>query len=166
MPISDTPREQGDGTGPEQLGDAISQMMNGLGDNLFDTDGAKKINDQATSVLGSANEGGWAISEEGAKVYIKACDEFLDRYEEMIKKAQQLTKQVTLGASPYAYQVAGFNTKVADGDENSLIPNLQLMQDGFQKLKEALQDAQNNYNEEEEAVVQHMGKLVPADETT
>lgn len=40
-------------------------------------------------MLGFANEGGWAISEEGAKVYIKACDEFLDRADEMIGKAEQ-----------------------------------------------------------------------------
>lgn len=117
-------------------------------------------------MLDSANEGGWAISEEGGKAYIKACDTFLDRADEMISKAEQLTKQVKLGSSPYAYQVAEFNTKVADGEEKSLVSNLKFMRDGFEKLKEALEVAQNNYNEQEESVVQHMGKLVPRDEAT
>lgn len=84
----------------------------------------------------------------------------------MMRMADDLTNRVKLGSSPYAYTVAEFNTKVADGDEKSLIPNLKLMKDGFEKLKEALQVAKNNYNEEEESVVQHLGKLVPRDETT
>lgn len=84
----------------------------------------------------------------------------------MIGKAKFLTRRAKLGSSPYAYQVADFNTKVADGDEKSLIPNLKLMKDGFEKLKEALQVAQNNYNAQEESVVQSMGKLVPRDEAT
>lgn len=79
---------------------------------------------------------------------------------------QQLTKRVKRGSSPYAYAVAEFDTKVADNDENSLIPNLQLMKDGFEKLKAALQVARNNYNEQEESVGQHLGKLVPPDEAS
>lgn len=78
MPISDTPQEQGDGAGPGALGDPMSQMMDGLEDKLFDNDQAESMNKQAKSVLDSANEGGWAISEEGGKAYIKACDTFLD----------------------------------------------------------------------------------------
>lgn len=167
MPVDDTSRaEQGDGAGPDQLDGTMSGMMDGLVDNLFDSDGAEHINKRAGSVLDSANEGGWAISEEGAKAYIKACDTFLDRVDEMLKKAEQLTERVKLGSSPYAYSIAEFNTKVADGDEKSLVPNLKLMKDGVEKLKEALQVAQKNYNEQEESVVQHMGKLVPPDEAT
>lgn len=166
MPISDTPQAQGDGAGPDELGDPMSQMMDDLEDKLFDNEAAEQMNKQAKSVLDSANEGGWAISEEGATAYINACDEFLDRAEKMVMKAEELTEKVKLGSSPYAHQVAEFNTKVADGDDKSLMPNLKLMWDGFEKLKEALKVAKNNYNEQEESVVQHMGKLVPRDEAT
>ena len=165
MPIGDTSQaEQGDDSGGSHEEGGIPTVMDRLAENPFDNEASKHMHQQASSVLDSTNEGGWAISEEGAKMYIKVCDTFLDQYDDMIGKAQQLTKRVKLGSSPYAYAVAEFNTKVADGDKNSLIPNLKLMKDGFEKLKEALQVARNNYNEQEESVVQHLGKLVPPDE--
>lgn len=128
---------------------------------LLDNASVSDFNKQAHEIKDSAENGGWAISEEGMRVYRKACDTFLDRYDEMIEKAKRLERQVKLGSSPYAYQVAEFNVKVANGDESSLIPNLQLMKDGYDQLKEALVIAMKNYNENEDSVVQELGKLAP-----
>src|SRR5699024_3386807 len=131
--------------------------VTGLG--MLDKKSVTEVNKQAHHVKEAAENGGWAISEEGMRAYKKACDTFLDRYTEMLEKARQLEKEVKLGSSSYAYQVAKFNVKVANGDENSLIPNLQLMKDGYEQLKEALTTAKNNYNENEDSVFQQLEKL-------
>jgi hypothetical protein len=70
-----------------------------------------------------------------------------------------LAQQAQMGSSPYAYKVAEFNVKVANGDEQSLIPNLELMKDGFEKALEALEIARRKYRETEEAHNQTFVKL-------
>jgi len=142
----------------EAIGAVAQKVTSGA---LLDTASVSDFNKQAHQIKDSAENGGWAISEEGMRVYKKACDTFLDRYDEMIEKAKRLERQVKLGSSPYAYEVADFNVKVANGDESSLIPNLQLMKDGYDQLKEALTIAMKNYDDNEDSVVQQLGKLEP-----
>src|SRR5699024_9944547 len=142
----------------EAIGAVAQKVTSGA---LLDTASVSDFNKQAHQIKDSAETGGWAISEEGMRVYKKACDTFLDRYDEMIEKAKRLERQVKLGSSPYAYEVADFNVKVANGDESSLIPNLQLMKDGYDQLKEALTIAMKNYDDNEDSVVQQLGKLEP-----
>jgi hypothetical protein len=45
--------------------------------------------------------------------------------------------------------VADHNVTVANGDEHSLIPNLEMMKDGYERLKEAFEIAHKNYRETE-----------------
>lgn len=162
MPFEDQSRaEQGDVAEGEK-GTAFLASLTGEG--IVEHEQAQAFNQQAQDVLASANEGGWAISEEGMNAYIKACDAFLDRYPDIIREVRQLTRRVQLGSSPYAYAVADFNVTVANGDEHSLIPNLKLMRDGYEKLREALTVARRNYDEQEESVVQNLGKLVAPDD--
>lgn len=129
--------------------------------NILDSKSVSDFNKQAHDIKESADNGGWAINEDGMNVYRKACNEFLDRYEEMIDKARRLEYRVKLGSSPYAYAIADFNVTVANGDERSLIPNLELMRDGYEKLKAALETAQKSYDENEDSVVQDIEKLNP-----
>jgi hypothetical protein len=67
-----------------------------------------------------------------------------------------------LGSSDYAYQVADHNVTVANGDEHSLIHNLDLMKDGFERLREAFEIARKNYREADAEFDQHLGKINPA----
>lgn len=127
----------------------------------FDSEQVESFNQHAHEIKDSAAEGGWAISDEGMREYQKVCDAFLDRYDEMLNKARALTERVKLGSSPYAHAVAEFNVKVANGDERSLIPNLELMKDGYEQLQEALKIARDNYDENEASTVQRLGKLMP-----
>lgn len=66
-----------------------------------------------------------------------------------------------MGSSDYARQVAGFNVKVADGDPQSLLPNLELLQESFLQFRQALVIAQKNYHETESShreTVNRLGK--------
>jgi|SRR5699024_7517127 len=128
---------------------------------ILDSESVTEFNKQAREIKEAADNGGWAINEDGMKVYREACNEFLDKYTDMIDKARTLQYQVKLGSSPYAKQVAQFNVTVANGDERSLIPNLELMRDGYEQLKQALETAQRSYDENEESVTQDVARLDP-----
>jgi hypothetical protein len=91
------------------------------------------------------------VNEEGFQAYIKACDFFLDGYNSMIREVQWLATRADMGGSAYAKAVADFNVKVANGDEEALIPNLIKMRDGVQQAREAMVIARKNYRETEEA---------------
>lgn len=151
----------------EQDGDA-SQDSDGAGgffdkasSAVFGLDQASSFNKQAHDIKESADNGSWAISEEGMNEYQKVCDLFLHEYEKIRNDLTLLSRRVKLGSSPYAYTIADFNVTVATGDEKSLVPNLELMKDGYEKLREALEIAHNNYDENEDSVVQQLGKLTP-----
>ena len=70
-----------------------------------------------------------------------------------------LSLAAQMGGSDYAKQVANFNVKVAAGDPESLVPNLELLSDGFKKVREALEIARKNYRETEDAHSQTFAKL-------
>ena len=82
-----------------------------------------------------------------------------DGYNAVQYDLQVLAKQAQMGSSPYAYKVAEFNVKVAAGDEQSLIPNLELMKQGFEQAREALDIARRNYRETEDVHAQTFAKL-------
>jgi hypothetical protein len=141
-------------------GDAGTNFLAGLADaSPFSTDDAKRINEGAQQFKTLAEGGGFAINEEGLLRYRKVCDTFLDGYPAIARDVYKLTEQAQMGSSDYAYKVADFNVKVAAGDEQSLIPNLELMKDGFEKAREALEIARKNYQETESDNSQAIAKL-------
>lgn len=159
MPFNDKSRaELGQASGGDSAG-GIS--IGALANDPLDSEAVETFNQHAHEVKASAADGGWAISEEGMREYQKVCDAFLDRYEEMIEKAQYLGQRAKLGSSPYAYAVAEFNVTVAASDERSLLPNLQSMKDGYEQLQEALRLARSNYDENDTSMAQSLGRLMP-----
>src|SRR5699024_10227639 len=66
----------------EAIGAVAQKVTSGA---LLDTASVSDFNKQAHQIKDSAENGGWAISEEGMRVYMKSCDTFLDRYDEMIE---------------------------------------------------------------------------------
>lgn len=108
-----------------------------------------------------AENGGFAINEAGALEYLKLCDMYLDGYAARADALFRLSQRAKLGSSPYAYQVAEHNIKVFTGDEKSLIPNLELMKDGFIQLREAFLIARRNYRETDAEHNQVFRKINP-----
>jgi hypothetical protein len=148
------------GGAPPPAGDAGTNFLNNLFvDDPTDDKKVDAFNEGASHMKSLAENGGFAINEEGMQEYIKLCDTFLDGYRMRRRDLARLTERAKMGSSPYAYQVADFNVSVADGDDRSLIPNLEKMRDGYEKLKEAFQVARKNYNETEEEHDQRFGKL-------
>jgi hypothetical protein len=135
---------------PPPAGDAGTNFLNNLFvDDPTDDKKVDAFNEGANHMKTLAENGGFAINEEGMQEYIKLCDTFLDGYAERQNDLLLLTERAKLGSSPYAYRVADFNVTVATGDERSLIHNLDLMKDGYTKLREAFKIARRNYNETE-----------------
>jgi hypothetical protein len=141
-------------------GDAGTNFLAGLGNaSPFDANEAKRINEGAQQFKTLAESGDFAINEEGLVRYRKVCDTFLDGYETIYREVGLLAAKAQMGSSDYAVKVADFNVKVAAGDEQSLIPNLELMKQGFEQAREALEIARKNYQETESNNSQAIAKL-------
>ncbi|HKN52196.1 MAG TPA: hypothetical protein VJX66_06840 [Amycolatopsis sp.] len=144
---------------PPAAGDAGANFLSGLIESPLDTKGAQRLSEGAQRFKTLAQNGDFAINQAGLDKYTKVCDEFIDGYRNIEYEIQLLAKQAKMGSSEYAKQVADFNVKVANGDEQSLIPNLEMLINGFKQVKEALAIARKNYRETEEAHSQTFAKL-------
>lgn len=131
-------------------GDAGSSFLSNMLSAPIDAAGAQRVSEGGQQLKALAEGGGFAINEAGFQRYIQACDRFLHEYPDQLFKLEVLTRQAEMGGSVYAGQVAAFNVKVASGDAQSLIPNLELMADGIQKARDALVIARANYREADE----------------
>jgi hypothetical protein len=138
-------------TPPTAAGDAGSNFLSGLLDGPADSAAAKRVSEGGHNLKSLAESGQFAVNEEGFQAYIKACDFFLDGYNRMIGDVSILASAARMGGSQYAKTVANFNVTVANGDEESLIPNLTRMRDGVQQAREAMVIARKNYRETEDA---------------
>jgi hypothetical protein len=124
-----------------------------------DTAQAQRISQAGEQMKSLASSGGFAISPEGFDKYSKACHFFLDGYADVSRDIAQVGFPAPMGSSPYARTVAGFNVTVANGDHQSILPNLLLMKDGVEKALQALEIAKKNYSEADEAHNQSFVKL-------
>ncbi|MEU5266686.1 hypothetical protein [Amycolatopsis sp. NPDC021455] len=138
-------------TPPPAAGDAGSNFLSGLLGGNVDSEAARQVSEGGSHLKSLAENGQFAVNEEGFQAYMKACDFFLDGYNAMIVDVRTLSIKAEMGGSEYAKSVAAFNVKVADGDEQSLIPNLIKMRDGIQQAREAMVIARKNYRETEDA---------------
>ena len=138
-------------TPPPAAGDAGSNFLSGLLDGPVDSAAAERVSTGGSHLKSLAENGQFAVNEAGFQAYIKACDFFIDGYDKMIREVRVLTAQAKMGGSEYARAVADFNVKVADGDDQALIPNLIRMRDGVQQAREAMVIARKNYRETEDA---------------
>ncbi|WP_410595168.1 hypothetical protein [Amycolatopsis sp. lyj-23] len=138
-------------TPPPAAGDAGANFLSGLLEEPVSSDAAQRVSEGGHHLKSLAESGQFAVNEAGFQAYLKACDFFLDGFGRMLSDVRQLATQAGMGGSEYAKAVAAFNVKVADGDEQSLIPNLIRMRDGVQQAREAMVIARKNYRETEDA---------------
>lgn len=87
------------------------------------------------------------------------CDQFIHEFDEIFHDVKLLARAPGMGSSPYAKEVADFNAKVASDGGQSLIPNLELLKQGFIQVREALTIARKNYSETEDTHSQTFAKL-------
>jgi len=132
-------------------GDAGADFFSNLGLGMTDHNAAQQVNEGGARLKTLAQNGSFAVNEAGFQAYLKACDFFLDGYQRMSWDVRLLTQTADMGSSQYAKSVAEFNVKVADGDANAMLPNLELMRQGVQQAKEALTIARKNYRATEDA---------------
>ncbi|MCU1684750.1 MAG: hypothetical protein JWQ81_5489 [Amycolatopsis sp.] len=145
---------------PPAAGDAALNFLTDFGNaSPTDTAQAQRISQAGQQMKSLALSGGFAISQEGFDRYKKACTDFLDGYTDVVHDLGTVAYPAPMGSSPYAYQVANFNVKVAGGDDQSLIPNLNLMKSGVEQALEALEIARKSYSEADEAHNQSLTKL-------
>ncbi|MEV4056597.1 hypothetical protein AB0J55_35790 [Amycolatopsis sp. NPDC049688] len=138
-------------TPPAAAGDAGSNFLSGLLDGPVDSEAAQRVSTGGSHLKALAESGQFAVNEEGFQAYIKACDFFIDGFGKMLFDVYRLANPAQMGGSDYAKAVAQFNVQVANGDPESLIPNLEKMRDGVQQAREAMVIARKNYRETEDA---------------
>ena len=136
---------------PPASGDAGSNFLSAMLTAPLDAEGAQRVSAGGEHLKSLAESGGFAVNEEGFQAYIKACDFFLEGYKAHKRNIELLTQEPKMGSSDYAREIAGFNVKVAGGDHQAMIPNVDLLRDGIEKAREALVIARRNYRENEHA---------------
>lgn len=136
---------------PPASGDAGSKFISGLLGEPVSAETAQHASDAGNRLKSLAESGQFAVNEEGFQAYLKACDFFLDGCDRMIGDLRILAGNAQMGGSEYAKAVAVFNVKVADGEGDSLLPNLMKMRDGVKQAREAMVIARKNYRETEDA---------------
>ncbi|SNR68748.1 hypothetical protein SAMN06265360_114140 [Haloechinothrix alba] len=141
----------GDGGDNSGAGAGAEFLTSGFTADVTDSEQVERFQSGAARLKEMASNGQFAINEEGMRRYLKAIDLFLDGYKDQELNLRQLTQRAKLGSSPFAMEVADHNVKVIDGDEQSLIPNLEKMKAAFEDAREALLAARRNYDETEEA---------------
>ncbi len=146
-------------TPPPAAGDAGSNFLSGLLTGPVDTAAAEKVSTGGSHLKSLAESGQFAVNEEGFQAYIKACDFFLDGFTTLLINVNTLANPAQMGGSDYAKAVASFNVQVANGDPESLIPNLEKMRDGIEQAREAMVIARKNYRETEDAHSMTFAKL-------
>jgi hypothetical protein len=133
-------------------GTAANDFLAGLTEGPGSSAAADKRTNAGTTLKTVAQNGSFAVNEEGFNAYIKACDFFLAGYNRMQKDLILLTQEAEMGSSTYAKTVAKFNTTVAEGiPEASMLPNLEKMNDAVTTARQALEIARKNYRESDHA---------------
>ncbi|QYN23375.1 hypothetical protein [Amycolatopsis sp. DSM 110486] len=148
-------------TGASDFGGHLPASTNSGQDNVpdllvnpLDTEGVHRLNESAQKFTALAKGGGFAVNEAGFQAYNKVCDDFLHGYTDIQQNFYQLLSRAKMGSSDYSHQVADFNVKVAGGDPQSLIPNLELLRESIKQVQQALQIARDNYREADSAHAQ------------
>src|SRR5438067_2405122 len=121
---------------PPASRDAGSNFLSGLLDGPVDSKAAQQVSTGGSHLKALAENGQFAVNEEGFQAYIQACDFFLDGFATLINNVNTLANTAQMGGSDYSKAVAAFNVQVADGDPESLIPNLEKMRDGVEQARE------------------------------
>jgi hypothetical protein len=138
-------------TPPPTAGDAGSNFLSGLLAGPVDSAAAQKVSTGGSHLKSLAENGQFAVNEEGFQAYIKACDFFIDGYDKMLRDVEIIADAARMGSSTYAQAVARFSATTINGDPQALIPNLLLMKRGVEDAREAMVIARKNYRETEDA---------------
>jgi hypothetical protein len=138
-------------TPPAAAGDAGSNFLSGIVAGPVDSAAAQRVSTGGSHLKSLAENGRFAVNEEGFQAYLKACDFFIDGYDKMLRDVRILAGAARMGGSSYAQAVARFNATAADGDPEALIPNLLLMKRGVEEAREAMVIARKNYQNTEDA---------------
>lgn len=137
--------------GTPVAGDAGSDFVSGMLDAPLSLEGAKNVSAGGAQLKALASNGGFAVNEEGFQAFLKACNFFLDGYKSLRRDVDILSRSAQMGSSDYAKQVAAYNVTVAAGDHQSMIPILEMMEDGVKQAVEAITIARKNYRNTDEA---------------
>lgn len=132
-------------------GTAGNDFLAGLTEGPGSHEAAEKMKNAGNTLKTLAQNGSFAVNEEGFQAYMKACDFFLSGYNQMIDQVSLLTKAAQMGNFGYGRSVAKFNVQVANDGHEAMVPNLILMRDAVYAAQEALSIARKNYRETESA---------------
>ncbi|MBN6037193.1 hypothetical protein [Amycolatopsis sp. 195334CR] len=139
---------------PPAAGDAGNSFLDNLfAVDPFDEESVKQFTADTQQLKDWADagpgNGGFAINEEGGQRYLDMCDRYLDGFGNIQARFHELLQRPKLGMSPYAQRVGDHDLKVADGDDASLLPNLEELKLGFQNFRDAIEIARSKYQEKD-----------------
>ncbi|WP_134731456.1 hypothetical protein [Amycolatopsis nivea] len=132
-------------------GTAGNDFLAGLTEGPGSHEAAQKMKTAGNTLKTLAQNGSFAVNEEGFTAYMKACDYFLKVLNDFMGQASFLGRAAEMGNFNYARSVADFNVTVASHPQEGMLPNLILMQEAVVAAQQALDIARKNYQETESA---------------
>ncbi|MGW7531973.1 hypothetical protein [Amycolatopsis sp. NPDC054798] len=132
-------------------GTAANDFLAGFTDGPGSHDAAQKMKNAGNTLKTLAQNGSLAVNEAGFNAYLKACNFFIDGYNNMIAELHALSVPARMGNFDYGVAVANFNVQVASVGDDAMLPNLVLMRDAVDAALQAINIARKNYRETEHA---------------
>jgi hypothetical protein len=97
----------------------------------------------------AAESGSFAISQDGAQVYLKAIDAAEKELVKLDNQMSLLRQDVKLGTSPDATALTSYNRENVEGGAGTtgIVPAIEQLRTALGEAREALQKAIENYRE-------------------
>lgn len=101
----------------------------------------------------AAESGSFAISQDGAKAYLKAIDDAQQELRKIEADVASLRQDVKLGTSPDAIALTRYNREGVEGGAGTtgIVPAIDQLKSALEEARQALQKAIENYREVDDA---------------
>lgn len=101
----------------------------------------------------AAESGSFAISQDGAKAYLKAIDDAQQELRKIDADVLILRQEVKLGTSPDAQALVRYNKEGVEGGAGTtgIVPAINQLKSALEEARQALQKAIENYREVDDA---------------
>lgn len=149
-------------TEPNQPQPASTDTVSGVGAALGGMLSEQTLNNTKAEVqklVDSASSGGFAISEEGADMYIRVFRDFQDQLSVMQETLLNAGQKPQLGDSLYAKQDASHTQSIATGDAQSYEAALNSLTVVVQQAQVAFEQAKKNYAKMDDEAAQTFGRM-------
>ena len=145
------PMEVAGSAGALAPGEALSKMVAAM-DRSMGTEAMEKATRSADQLVASAKLDGFKVTKEAADPIIKVLEDYIDEIDKVKVRMKVFDQEPSLGSHEYGLRVARYMHEAAN-DGQSARAALNRLQVILERSRDALRIASNQYQEQEESVL-------------